>query len=52
MTNYYWGKRSLQRLQMVHPHLVAITTLALRQFARSDMTVVEGIRDLATQKKP
>jgi peptidoglycan LD-endopeptidase CwlK len=40
---------NLQRLKMVHPHLVSIVTLAIRKFARADMTVVEGLRDIQTQ---
>ena len=51
MTSYHWGNRSLQRLKLVHPHLITVVTLAIRQFARADMTVVEGIRDMATQKR-
>ena len=49
MTPYHWGNRSLQRLKLVHPRLVTVVTLALRQFARADMTVVEGLRDIQTQ---
>jgi len=51
VTDYYWGKRSLERLKLVHPHLIAIVTLALRQYAVDDLTIVEGIRDLATQRR-
>jgi peptidoglycan L-alanyl-D-glutamate endopeptidase CwlK len=51
MTGYHWGKLSLQRLKLVHPHLIAIVTLALRQYAVDDLTIVEGIRDLATQRR-
>lgn len=43
------GSRSIQRLQGVHPRLVAVVKLAITLSAQ-DFTVLEGVRSLATQK--
>lgn len=46
---YQLGSRSNQRLQGVHPRLVAVVKLAITLSAQ-DFTVLEGVRSLATQK--
>lgn len=50
MSRFTFSKRSLKNLDGVHPNLVAVVVLALRNSA-VDFTVVEGLRDLETQKK-
>ena len=42
------GKRSLSRLKGVDPRLVALCHAVVKDF---DITVIEGLRDLETQKK-
>ena len=49
MTQYRWGKRSLHRLNRVHPNLIAVATLALTNFSKQDLTVLEGARTEARQ---
>ena len=44
MTKYKWGGRSLQRLKQVHPNLIAVATLALTNYSKQDLTVLEGAR--------
>jgi len=44
MTKYKWGGRSLQRLKQVHPNLIAVATLALTNYSKQDLTVIEGAR--------
>lgn len=43
---YALGKKSLQRLQGVHPHLVAIVKRAI-ELTTQDFTVLEGVRSEA-----
>ena len=45
-----FSKRSLKNLQNVHPDLVKVVTAAL-QLSAVDFAVVEGVRDLETQRK-
>lgn len=46
---YRLGKRSLSRLEGVHPDLVAVVKLAIR-ITKQDFSVIEGKRSLATQR--
>ena len=45
-----FSTRSLKALSGVHPDLIAVTRLALSRCV-VDFTVVEGVRDLETQKR-
>ena len=47
---YKLSNRSLERLNGVHPDLVAVVKLAITLTA-VDFMVVEGLRDLETQKR-
>ena len=47
---YRLGTRSKQRLEGLHPDLVAVVERAI-QIARIDFTVLEGMRTLDRQKK-
>lgn len=49
MAVYQLGKASEERLQGVHPHLVAVVRKAIT-LTRQDFTVHEGVRSLATQR--
>lgn len=46
---YQLGKRSLRRLQGVHPDLVAVVKRAI-ELTEVDFTVLEGVRTLEKQK--
>ena len=48
MSGFSLGKRSLSRLQGVHPDLVAVVALAIKK-TKVDFTVLEGWRDLKRQ---
>jgi peptidoglycan L-alanyl-D-glutamate endopeptidase CwlK len=45
------SKRSLNRLDGVHPKLVETVRIALGKYAVYDFGVTCGVRSLATQKK-
>jgi len=45
------SKRSLKRLEGVHPQLVDTVKIALSKYAIYDFGVTCGVRDMATQKK-
>lgn len=47
--SFVLGARSRQRLQGVHPHLVAIIELAIVR-SPIDFTVLEGLRTIETQR--
>lgn len=47
---FKFGKRSLAKLQGVHPDLVKVVKRAI-EISESDFMVVEGLRTMATQKK-
>lgn len=47
---YNLGKRSLERLQGVHPDLVKVVKRAI-QIAEVDFTVLEGLRSAARQQQ-
>ncbi|WP_309646607.1 M15 family metallopeptidase [Phenylobacterium sp.] len=48
--SYAFGKRSLDRLQGVHPDLVRVMKRAI-SCSTLDFSIIEGMRTLATQKK-
>jgi peptidoglycan L-alanyl-D-glutamate endopeptidase CwlK len=50
MTCYKLGKRSLARLEGVHPDLVRVVKMAI-EFSPMDFTVLEGKRSLQRQKE-
>lgn len=50
MQTYRFSKRSLQRLQGVHPQLVLIASRALL-YSEVDFAITEGVRDIETQKR-
>lgn len=50
MGKFHFSTRSLKNLFGVHPNLVAVVGLALTQ-GQIDFTVVEGLRDMETQRK-
>ncbi len=47
---YHLGRRSLSRLEGVHPDLVRVVHLAIAE-TKIDFTVLEGIRTLERQKR-
>jgi len=49
--SYKLSKRSLKRLDGVHPQLVETVKIALGKYAVYDFGVTCGVRDLKTQKK-
>jgi peptidoglycan L-alanyl-D-glutamate endopeptidase CwlK len=51
MHQYKWSDRSLQRLNGVHPELVAVITLALYAFSDDDITVNCGMRTKSEQRE-
>lgn len=50
MGTFHFSTRSLKNLSGVHPNLIAVVGLALAQ-SHVDFTVVEGLRDMETQRK-
>lgn len=50
MGTFHFSTRSLKNLSGVHPNLIAVVGLALAQ-SEVDFTVVEGLRDIETQRK-
>lgn len=50
MGNFHFSTRSLRNLSGVHPNLIAVVGLALSQSV-VDFTVVEGLRDIETQRQ-
>lgn len=51
MTRYKWSAQSLERMRGVHPLLITVVTLGLTNFAKDDWTVIEGVRDVETQRE-
>ncbi len=47
---YYLGRRSLRRLEGVHPDLVRVVKRAI-QITKCDFTVLEGVRSIERQRK-
>ena len=45
-----FSKRSLQRMEGLHPDIVAVMKLAIKR-SPVDFTVLEGLRSLARQKQ-
>lgn len=50
MVKFHFSTRSLRNLSGVHPNLIAVVGLALSQSV-VDFTVVEGLRDIETQRQ-
>lgn len=50
MGKFHFSNRSLRNLSGVHPNLIAVVGLALSQSV-VDFTVVEGLRDIETQRQ-
>lgn len=50
MNNFVFGKRSREKLQGVHPQLVAVAEEALKR-SKIDFAITEGVRTLETQKR-
>lgn len=50
MGKFHFSSRSLRALAGVHPGLIAVAWLALMR-SKVDFTVVEGLRDLETQRQ-
>lgn len=50
MSNFKFGKRSIDNLYEVHPDLVAVVHRALK-LSTIDFTVIEGLRTLERQKQ-
>ena len=48
--SFVFGKRSENRLQGVHPHLVRVARRAL-EITTVDFSVIEGVRSLSRQKE-
>lgn len=50
MGKFHFSGRSLRNLSGVHPNLIAVAGLALSE-SIVDFTVVEGLRDIETQRQ-
>jgi peptidoglycan L-alanyl-D-glutamate endopeptidase CwlK len=50
MTGFSFGARSLRNMEGVHPKLVRVLNLAIKE-SKVDFMVIEGVRSLARQKQ-